>query len=275
MLLPRILTALAGIPLVIAAIHYGGVFFMAFIVAVIILCLYEYGLILLTAKKPVSRSGLIIFGALITLGALAAPLSASSSADCGLCNISGFFIALTLCGIFFLEMALPNRSIERVANTFLGVILIPWSLAHLINIRLMGPYGEYFVYIIFFTVWTSDTAAYFVGRFLGRTALNKQVSPKKTWEGAIGGVIFGTGAALLCWNLFFPWYITFTQALILGVLISVIGIVSDLAESLIKRSSGVKDSSNILPGHGGILDRFDSFLLSAPVIYYVLLLIIK
>lgn len=268
MLLPRILTALIGLPLVLAAVHFGGVFYMAFVIAVIILCLYEYGLILLTAKKPVSRISLIIFGIVMTVAALAGRLPSTMDYPS---NIAGFFTAITLAGVFFIEIITPNRSIERAANTLLGVFLIPWTLAHLINIRMIEPYGDYFTYIMFITVWSTDTFAYFIGRALGRHKLNKEVSPKKSWEGAVAGFLFGTGAAIVCWHLFFPAYITWVQAACLGAVISVLGQISDLTESLIKRGAGVKDSSNLLPGHGGFLDRFDSYLLIAPVLYYVIL----
>jgi phosphatidate cytidylyltransferase len=272
MLLPRILTALVGLPLVLAAIYFGGVFYMAFVVAIIILCLYEYGLMMLTAKKPVSRVSLVIFGIVMAIAALAdrIPLPADYPS-----NLPGFFIALTVAGIFFVEILTPERSVERAANTLLGVILIPWTLAHLINIRFIEPYGEYFTYIMFITVWASDIAAYFIGRWLGKHKLNAEVSPKKSWEGAAAGLIFGTAAALICWDLFFPWYITWRQAAFLGVLISVFGQLSDLAESLIKRSANVKDSSGILPGHGGIMDRFDSYFLTAPVLFYVIICMIS
>lgn len=244
---------------------------MAFVIAIIILCLYEYGLVLLTANRPVSRVSLIIFGTLMTIGALAGRLPFTLDFPS---NLAGFFISLTLAGIFLVEILTPNRSLERVGNTFLGVFLIPWALAHLINIRMMEPYGEYFTYIMFFTVWASDSAAYFIGKAIGKHRLNAEVSPKKSWEGAIAGLIFGTIAAVVCWDLFFPWYITWIQAALLGLSISCLGQISDLAESLIKRSAGAKDSSNLLPGHGGFLDRFDSYLLIAPVFYYILLFIL-
>jgi phosphatidate cytidylyltransferase len=239
---------------------------MAFIAAVILLCLYEYGLMLLSSGQPVSRVSLLAFGIIMAVAALAARLPTAYAG-----NIDSFFIALTLCGIFFVEILTPGRSAQRAANTLLGVMLIPWSLAHLINIRLLEPQGMYITYTMFITVWTSDTMAYFCGKAFGRHKLSPGVSPKKSWEGAIAGVIFGAGAALLCRDLFFPSYFTWAQAAALGALTAALGAVSDLAESLIKRGAGAKDSSNILPGHGGILDRFDSYLFIAPVLYYVLL----
>lgn len=270
MLLPRILTALVGIPLVIAAIYFGGIFFMALIIAIIMACLVEYGQVLLKAKKPVNRTGLIIFGALMIVAACAGRLPDMVDLPS---NISGFFIALTLAGLFLSEMFRKAPSFERIANTFLGVMFIPWCLAHLINIRMVEPYGEYFAYIIFFAIWANDTVAYAIGCWLGSHNLKKQVSPKKTWEGAIGGFVAAIGVTLLLWDMFYP-NITWQQAFALGACISVLAQVSDLAESLFKRNAGVKDSSGYLPGHGGFLDRFDAFLLSAPVIYYLVLFMI-
>ena len=267
MLLPRILTALVGIPLVLAAIHFGGVFYMAFVVAIILLCLYEYGLILLTAKKPINRLSLIIFGIFMIIGAIAGSTDTYFKLPS---NIPSFFIAVCLAGVFFVEVLTPKRSLERAANTLLGIIFIPWALAHLINIRMLEPYGEYLTYILFFTIWATDTGAYFAGRFFGKHSLNKEVSPKKTWEGSVGGTVIAVGVTLLCWKMFFPDYITLAQAIFIGFLISVLAQVSDLSQSILKRSTGVKDSSNILPGHGGFFDRFDAFLLTAPVLYYVL-----
>ena len=104
---------------------------------------------------------------------------------------------------------------------------------------------------------------------------NKEVSPKKTWEGAIGGTLLALGGAVVMRNLFLSSLLSIPAALWLGLLVAVVGQISDLAESVIKRSTGVKDSSNLLPGHGGFLDRFDSYLLLAPVFYYVVVYALK
>jgi phosphatidate cytidylyltransferase len=270
MILPRILTAIVLVLLVTFAISYGGIFFMALIAAIIMVCLYEYGLVLLLAQKPVNRLGLIVFGALMTVAALAGRLPDIVDLPS---NISGFFIALTLAGLFLFEMFRKAPSFERVINTFFGVMLIPWCLAHLINIRMIEPYGEYFTYIIFFAIWANDTAAYAIGCWLGKHRLKEVVSPKKSWEGSIAGFVAGIGVTMLLWDMFYP-NITWQQALALGACISVLAQVSDLAESLFKRNSGVKDTTGFLPGHGGFLDRFDACILTAPVIYYLVLFMI-
>lgn len=269
MLLPRILTAVIGVPIVLAAVHFGGVVFMVFTACVILLCLYEYGLVLTVGKKPVQRFSLLFFGAIMAAVAILgrAQIASLELPD----NLYPLAISIVSFGILFVEVILPGRSWERAANTFIGVFLIPWALAHLINIRDIDPYGEYLLLFMLVTVWICDTGAYFTGRFLGRHKLNTEVSPKKTWEGAVGGTLLAMGGAMLMQHLFLPTTFTLWQAAALGLLIAVVGQVSDLAESVIKRSTGVKDSSNLLPGHGGFLDRFDSYLLLAPLFYYVVL----
>jgi len=269
MLLPRILTAVIGIPVVLAAIHFGGVVYMAFTGCVILLCLYEYGLILTAGKKPVHLPSLMIFGILM---AVVAVLGRSAIPGLELPdNLYPFSVSVVIFGVLLFEVLTPHRSWERVCNTFTGVFLIPWSLAHLVNLREIAGSGEYLTIFMIVTVWVSDSCAYFCGRFLGRHKLNQEVSPKKTWEGAVGGTLFAVGAAVLMRHLFLSTVFSVKEAVLMGLLVAVVGQVSDLAESVIKRSTGVKDSSNLLPGHGGFLDRFDSYLLLAPLFYYVVL----
>lgn len=273
MLLPRIITALIGIPAVLAAIHFGGIIYMAFIGCVIMLCLYEYSLVLTSGKKPVSTLSLLPFGLLMGVVAILGrtPVEGVTLPD----HFYPFAISVVLVGVLLIEVLTPKRSWERVSNTFLGVFLIPWSLAHMINLRDIPEYGEYLTLFMILTVWISDTGAYFSGRFFGKHKLNKEVSPKKTWEGAVGGTLLAIGGALLMRHLFLSTFFTVKQAIWIGLLIAVVGQVSDLAESVLKRSTGVKDSSNLLPGHGGFLDRFDSYLLLAPIFYYVIIYTFK
>lgn len=269
MLLPRIITALIGIPLVLSAIHFGGIVYMTFIGCVILLCLYEYGLVLTAGKKPVHMFSLLFFGLIMAAVAILerTTVEGLSLPD----HLYPFSISAVLVGVLLVEVLTPKRSWERVSNTFLGIFLIPWSLAHMINLRDISQYGEFLTLFMIITVWVSDTGAYFSGRFLGRHKLNQEVSPKKTWEGAIGGTLLALGGALLMRHLFLSTFFTVKQALWLGLLVAVVGQVSDLAESILKRSTGAKDSSNLLPGHGGFLDRFDSYLLLAPIFYYVII----
>lgn len=267
MLLPRILTAIIGIPLVIYCIHLGSVVYTAFVGIVIILSLYEYQLILRLGTRSVNRVSLFLFGIITAATAI---LSRNSLIMGHFDNLVPMAISFIILGVLTIEVITPHRSIERMAFTFLGVFLIPWNLAYLINLRDIEGTGLNLTYMLFITVWSADTGAYFIGKLLGRHKLNPEVSPKKTWEGAIAG--FMTAIVISVWlkNLF-KLDITTYHAAVLGIVAGTAGQIADLAESIIKRSSNVKDSSNLLPGHGGILDRFDSYLLLAPIYYYAYL----
>ena len=124
--------------------------------------------------------------------------------------------------------------------------------------------------LLFVAVWVTDSAAYFTGMAIGKNKLAQVLSPKKTWEGAIGGFLGAFATVFVARALFFHGQLSLPLALGLGVLVGVVGQASDLCQSLVKRASGVKDSASLLPGHGGLFDRMDSFLLLAPVYYYLL-----
>ena len=163
-----------------------------------------------------------------------------------------------------------EKAVERMAITFFGAFVIPWTLGHLMLIRSIRPNGMEYVFFLLIVIWMLDTGAYYFGVKFGRQPLAAAVSPKKTLEGAIGGVGTGIVTAILCKMIFLNSAMSFSEAAILGLLIAVVSQFSDLAESVIKRDVGVKDSADLLPGHGGMLDRFDSFLFASPLLYYYL-----
>jgi phosphatidate cytidylyltransferase len=163
----------------------------------------------------------------------------------------------------------PDFCIVRISSSFLGAFFIPLALMHMVYIRNLHD-GMRLVFFIFIVVWILDTMAYVFGKVLGKHKLAKNVSPKKTLEGAIAGIVFGVLAAVACRFIFMNNILTLQDAVILGLVIAVAGQFSDLAESLIKRDGNVKDSGKILPGHGGVFDRFDSYLFASPAVYYVL-----
>lgn len=168
-----------------------------------------------------------------------------------------------------------GAAIRRISAAFAGMIYIGIPMALLIQIRMLGEngFGIWALLSVMVIPKSSDAGAYFAGRFLGKHKLAPALSPKKTIEGAVGGLLAGILAAALMWlvvapNCFgveipFPWYF----ALVYGLVLTVVGMVGDLAESLIKRDSGIKDSSSWLPGLGGILDIIDSVLFCAPAAY--------
>jgi phosphatidate cytidylyltransferase len=154
------------------------------------------------------------------------------------------------------------------AALFVGVLFgFLIGLRHLTDPPKGDENGSDLVFLLFFVVWSSDVAAYYVGHALGRRPLAPRVSPKKTVEGAIGGLLGALGAAFVAR----AWFIRSLRPLdcvVLGLMLAAVGILGDLVESMFKRGAGAKDSAHLVPGHGGLLDRVDSLLFSAPVLYY-------
>jgi phosphatidate cytidylyltransferase len=159
----------------------------------------------------------------------------------------------------------------NIAITLLGTLYIGWLFSYLVLLRALTPHGA-FLFLLMFTVWANDTVAYFFGKKFGRTQLSPYISPKKTVSGAVAGFLAALAVGYVFGMIFEKTFVpvNWPHYLIMGALIGIIGQISDLSESLIKRDAGVKDSSNLVPGHGGVLDRMDSFIFTAPVLYYYL-----
>jgi phosphatidate cytidylyltransferase len=158
------------------------------------------------------------------------------------------------------------ETVGRRAATSLGSILYAGVLLTFVGLLHRPPLGPTWVILALSVTWLGDTGAYAAGRMFGRHRLYERVSPKKTWEGAAGGILASTGAALVAHAWYLP-ELSVVDALAIGVPGSVLGMVGDLCESLLKRSYGVKDSGRILPGHGGMLDRVDALMFVAPYVY--------
>jgi phosphatidate cytidylyltransferase len=155
--------------------------------------------------------------------------------------------------------------------TVFGALFLSTLLGYLVGLRKLGDeLGGDLIFFLFLVVWAGDTAAYYVGSATGRHPLSPRVSPKKTVEGAVAGILGSLGAALLARAWFFD-QLRSEDCWILGILLSVSGILGDLVESMWKRGAGAKDSAALVPGHGGILDRCDSLLFGGPILYYYFL----
>jgi phosphatidate cytidylyltransferase len=186
--------------------------------------------------------------------------------------LAGFALLIACIELF------RNRgsSILNLGVTLCGLLIVPVLLGHLVLIRelpvlVARPYaqGGRWIVLMLLTVWVCDTAAYALGTAAGKHKLFLRISPNKTWEGAIAGFV----AALLCaWgcHVLFVVGLRLVDSLVIGALCGTVGQLSDLVESQFKRDAGVKDSSTLIPGHGGMLDRFDSFIVLAPIAYYYL-----
>lgn len=257
MLLPRVLTALVGIPLMLYLVHAGGVAYGLFVVAISTLCCYEYALMLRLGGRPVQFVLTVVLGAALSAcAALGGPLSAVLAGGAAL--------------VVLAEMAAKEHSLDRVALTLFGAVFAGWLPAHLALIRDLRPHGEAFAFLTFAAVWAMDTAAYAAGRGFGRHALAPTLSPKKTWEGAAAGFAAAIAVSLAFQKFMLHDAVSPLMAAGIGALIGTMGQLSDLAESMVKREAGVKDSGALLPGHGGVFDRFDSYILCAPAVYYAL-----
>lgn len=169
-----------------------------------------------------------------------------------------------------LAMARRDEPIEMLAatrSTLFPIAFVALPLSFLVGLRAFGEQGKWLLVLLFLVVALGDTMAFYVGSLVGRHRMAPTISPKKTWEGAAGGLVFGVAGSLAFATWIVP-EIPLHHAAILGLLLAVAGMVGDLAESMLKRAIGVKDSSNLLPGHGGLLDRTDSLLFTAPILYY-------
>lgn len=161
-------------------------------------------------------------------------------------------------------------AVDDAGYLFAGILYVVLLLSYLILLRDLD-HGNLWVLLLFFVVWGGDTAAYYSGRSFGRRKLYEKVSPKKSVEGFIGGYLGGIGTCLIIKIILFP-VLTLVDAVIIAAVIGVIGPLGDLCESMFKRDCDVKDSGVLIPGHGGILDRMDSILFSAPFVYYFVVL---
>ena len=197
-------------------------------------------------------------------------------------------LAFTACSIMaFMSVLFRGKQpyIANVATTILGFVYCGWFPLHLLFLRDLGSHPLYegliktnvttegagYALLLFFAVILTDSMCYYTGCYFGKHKLSKVISPNKTIEGSIGGTL---SCMIFCFIfgqvLMIPWY----HCIILGLLIAAFAQIGDLCESMIKRDAGVKDSSNILPGHGGFLDRTDSYILTIPVVHYYMFMFV-
>ena len=160
-------------------------------------------------------------------------------------------------------------SVQSIAFTLLGVFYVGWLLSYVLLLRLLAN-GSSYVFYIFSVVWLGDAAALVVGTLIGRHKLAPSISPRKTIEGAVGGLL-GSLCGAVVGGLWLLGHFSLGQCLAVGCILAVLGQLGDFSESLLKRSAGVKDSGVLIPGHGGILDKVDGILFGAPALYYYIL----
>ena len=195
----------------------------------------------------------------------------------------GIYHDLVLAGsvLTLMVLELRHRTVDSAAThigtTLFALLYVGWLGSHLVLLREMPrltgmdyAMGANFVYLAVVYTWGSDTGAYVIGKLLGRRPLLARVSPKKSLEGSLGGLAFAALGGWIAHMTFANSFIGPVTAILLGVVVAAVGQFGDMVESLLKRDLEFKDSDTILPGHGGVLDRFDSLMFSVPVVYYAL-----
>ena len=258
----RVISAIILIPVIIFLVWWGGYPYSAAIVLVAGLMLIEFWGLSQSIGGRGGRIFTVVCGILFCIAAVV---------DSIVHNPLKLALALTLLLPFSYQILRDrvNVAFLSVASTLLGAVYIGWAFGyHLILLRDISGAGRGLIFFLLVTVWFGDTAAYLFGKRFGVHKLRPAISPAKTIEGAVAGVVFGALGGLGVWSVFLQEVLGFPHALILGILLGVVGQLSDLSESVIKRSADVKDSGNLIPGHGGLLDRCDSLIFSAPTLYY-------
>ncbi len=216
-------------------------------------------------KGPTLVTGLLIY---LTIALVAIGLITTEALVIGL-----FFVFIPFIDLLFLKKENPAGNAAFTLLGFLYVIIPFGSLNFLMNPAMQYGNSSYKIILGFFIlIWVYDVFAYLIGSLIGRHKLFAEISPGKTWEGTVGAAVFTLAAGYLSSQLFntFIWY----HWMIIALMIVIFGTLGDLIESMLKRSVNIKDSGNLLPGHGGVLDRFDGVLLSAPmVLIYIVLFV--
>ena len=264
----RVLVAVLLLPGGLAAVYAGGHIFTGVIALIMLLAAREYAaLFRISGHRP--SSPLVMAGALlIVLG------RAYYGFEGG-----GFVLSLLLLASMAYHLFEYERGWEQAGTDFgittAGYLYLGWIGAYLVSVRAL-PSGEWWLLLILLAVWLADSGAYLVGSRFGRRSLSKRLSPHKTWEGYLGGIVFSVIGGALFGALFMGIAgpdsgISPLIGAILGILMGLFTVLGDLGESMIKRQAGAKDSGTLLPGHGGVFDRIDSWLWAGVIGYYAVL----
>ncbi|MEJ5330499.1 MAG: phosphatidate cytidylyltransferase [Desulfobaccales bacterium] len=268
--LQRWLTAIVALPLLLLILLKGGPWLFLLLAALVCsVGLWELGALLLPASGRMLRLETVALGFLLLAGFALAPGRAMAAAP--------LLPLMFLAGCLFLLLAghlitygRSPAALAEMGATALALLYLPFLLGHLVWLRLL-PQGEWWLLWLLLVIFAGDTGAFYTGRTLGKHKFAPKVSPGKTWEGTLGGLLASLAAGLVLGGRFLP-QVAWGQLLILSLILGVVGVLGDLFESMLKRLAQVKDASGLLPGHGGILDRLDSLVFAGPVVLYFRLL---
>ena len=271
MLIKRVLSAVIFVPAIAVLVWLHPISFLVLVCVITMLILIEF-------YQLADSIGANIFKSLGVILCLLFPILAYISNENGISSfLPSWFNTETIIYISIFVAILyqvikrdTNAALLTISTFFLGIVYVGWMLGrHLVLVRQMTN-GIELAFLFIAIVWLGDTGAYATGRLLGQHKLIPAISPGKTVEGSIGGLLFGILGGIAIKYAFSVKDIALHHVIILGLLLGIIGQIGDLGESLLKRNADKKDSGNLIPGHGGLLDRCDSMILTAPVFYYYL-----
>jgi phosphatidate cytidylyltransferase len=256
--LSRLLITVVLVPIVLGAVWLGHWWMFALVAIAAALALHEYWL-MARPLSPLAPAGYIG----VALALVGAEMSGLDWMLAGVLSV--FALAFVLKAISEARAA----ATAAISATVMGTLWIGGGLGFMILLRAIPDHGRLALVTLLLAVWAGDTFAYFGGRVLGRHKMAPSTSPGKTWE----GFVFGTAATIFVAfvSLYKQDFLTIRESIVLGVVLALAGPIGDLFESLLKRDAGVKDSGNLLVGHGGMLDRLDAFLFAAPAAYFTIL----
>lgn len=269
MLSQRVKAALIFVPLVLLMIYLGGWVFNLFFAAVLLVAAYEYARLFRAMDTSPSLPLMLIGVALF----IAHRWWLQGEYEGMLVSIVIFLTVVT--GLVQYERG-DDRAALNFGITLSGIFYLGWVGGFLIDLRAI-PDGRGWMLTTLPAVWLADSGAYFIGRWLGKVKMTPRLSPKKSWAGIGGAILFGTLSGMLLVLLWrsvgwLPVETPLWQGAVIGLAVAVITPVGDLLISMFKRSAGVKDTGNLIPGHGGILDRIDTWIWAALLGYYLVLL---
>jgi phosphatidate cytidylyltransferase len=268
MLAKRLLVAIILVPLFVGVGYLGGLPFSLFISVLIGVAAWEFARIFNRESYKPSIPVIVAGASLIVLVRDQSPFGFDGSAF-----VLSIFIMVGIT-VHLIDYERGNdRSAINFCITLTGLVYLGWLGKYLVLLRAL-PDGLWWLLLVIPAVWLGDVGGFLIGSRFGKHKMTPRLSPKKSWEGYIGGVIFaalGTGLLTLLWQLQAP-QVTFDKGFIMGLVIGIFTPLGDLGESMIKRQFGLKDSSSLLPGHGGVFDRIDSWLWAGVIGYYVIVI---
>lgn len=261
----RILTAIILIAAVVAAILYSGRLVFTSVLAVFVLLAVSEYLTIVRQLGPRAFEALCFAGTVVFLFLFAT--------DTDWIPAALFILTLMAAVMALVDTSRMDEALARVGVTCFGWLYIPLTLGWIVPLRFetfKGDLGLHLLFLLLVVIWAGDISALYVGRAIGRRLLAPHISPKKTIEGFFACVA-GNLLAAAAYHRFFiagRWHLGLGETLALALAFGTVGQLADLFESVLKRGAGMKDSSSILPGHGGVLDRIDSLLLATPLVYF-------